>query len=61
MHLQVLAVLAGLAATLHATPINLSPRKSINDCSESTFENQWVEDDSPLVSDCKALAVNIAG
>jgi hypothetical protein len=65
MHLSIFSVLAVLAATLHATPTpaNLSLRKeakSVNDCSDSSFENQWSEG-SPLVEDCKALMVNIAG
>lgn len=51
---------AALSFTAQAAPVsNLEERDSINDCYDSSFENQ-TSDASPLVSDCQQIAVNIA-
>lgn len=62
------AVLATLAVTTLASPISKNPnapsaileeRDSINDCEDSSFNND-TSDASPLVSDCLILASNIS-
>jgi hypothetical protein len=39
---------------------NLEARKSVNDCGDSTFENQS-SSGSPLIADCQQITRNIAG
>jgi hypothetical protein len=64
MHFQPLTVLATILAVASAAPsaepISLEARNSVNDCGDSTFENQS-SDGSPLIVDCQKIASNIAG
>ncbi|KAH7081154.1 putative necrosis-inducing factor-domain-containing protein [Paraphoma chrysanthemicola] len=63
-------ILATLLATATCAPVSsnaqadvvkaLDARASINDCADSTFENQS-SGGSPKVSDCQQMAANIAG
>ncbi|KAJ4369601.1 hypothetical protein N0V83_005363 [Neocucurbitaria cava] len=62
MQFQLLPVIAALLAATSASPVasKLDTRGSINDCGDSTFENQS-SDGSPNISDCQQIATNIAG
>jgi hypothetical protein len=62
MQLQILSVFATLLAATQAAPAasSLEARKSVNDCSDSTFINQS-SGGSPTIGDCQTIARNIAG
>ena len=61
MRFSLIASVAGLLALTQAAPSNtLQARNSVNDCGDSTFENQTT-DGSPLVTDCQTIVDNISG
>jgi hypothetical protein len=60
LQFHVLTVLTTLLAVASVVPASLEARNSVNDCGDSTFENQS-SNGSPLIVDCQRIASNIAG
>jgi hypothetical protein len=61
MQFQLLTIIATLLAAAQAAPATtLEARDSVNECGDSSFENQS-SSGSPQISDCQQMARNIAG